>query len=196
MAADFSVTQFSHARRLLLWHGRNAYQRTCLMGQLVIHRGTIMTFVQLVFSLVFYSSAIALFGTMEMMGYSVWYTSLPIFMLCLDEDVREESVAIYPELYEELRKGRSFSLKTMSFWMLQSLYQGIVLIVPPLFLFSGPYTMEEFSALVFTGLINTVLINIMFEVHSWNWVLIGSELGSFAVYWWTLAFFRGSFGKE
>ena len=40
MAADFSVVQFSHIAKLLLWHGRNSYKRTCLISQFIIHRYT------------------------------------------------------------------------------------------------------------------------------------------------------------
>jgi phospholipid-translocating ATPase len=39
LAADFSITQFSHLSKLLLWHGRNSYKRSAKLAQFVIHRG-------------------------------------------------------------------------------------------------------------------------------------------------------------
>lgn len=39
LAADFSITQFSHLARLLLWHGRNSYRRSAKLSQFIIHRG-------------------------------------------------------------------------------------------------------------------------------------------------------------
>lgn len=32
LASDFSITQFSHLRRLILWHGRLSYQRSSVMS--------------------------------------------------------------------------------------------------------------------------------------------------------------------
>lgn len=40
LAADFSLTQFSHVAKLLLVHGRNSYKRSASMAQFIIHRGT------------------------------------------------------------------------------------------------------------------------------------------------------------
>jgi phospholipid-translocating ATPase len=48
LAADFSITQFSHLTKLLLWHGRNK------LSQFVIHRGLIIAVIQAVFSSIFF----------------------------------------------------------------------------------------------------------------------------------------------
>ena len=49
----------------------------------------------------------------------------PVFSLVLDEDVSADIALMYPELYRELMKGRSLSLKTFFTWVLISIYQGI-----------------------------------------------------------------------
>jgi phospholipid-translocating ATPase len=46
LAADFSITEFSAISRLLLWHGRNSYQRSARLAQFIIHRGLIISFIQ------------------------------------------------------------------------------------------------------------------------------------------------------
>jgi len=46
LAADFSVTQFSFLTKLLLWHGRNSYRRSAKLAQVVIHRGLIISIMQ------------------------------------------------------------------------------------------------------------------------------------------------------
>ncbi len=61
LAADFSVLQFSHLTRLLLWHGRNSYKRSAKLSQFVIHRGLIISVIQAVFSAIFYFAPIALY---------------------------------------------------------------------------------------------------------------------------------------
>ncbi len=74
LAADFSIDQFSYISRLIstiltlsvftlsVWHGRNAYKRSARLGQFVIHRGLIISFIQAVFSAVFYFAAIAIYN--------------------------------------------------------------------------------------------------------------------------------------
>ena len=61
LAADFSLTQFSHLARLLLVHGRNSYKRSASLSQFVIHRGLIITTMQAIFSAVFYFSSVSLY---------------------------------------------------------------------------------------------------------------------------------------
>lgn len=61
LAADFSITQFSHLTKLLVWHGRNSYKRSAKLAQFVIHRGLIISVMQAVFSSIFYFAPIALY---------------------------------------------------------------------------------------------------------------------------------------
>ncbi len=56
--------------------------------------------------------------------YSTIYTMFPVFSLALDEDVSADIALMYPELYQELMKGRSLTLKTFLIWVLISIYQG------------------------------------------------------------------------
>lgn len=43
LAADFSISQFSHLRELMMWHGRLSYKRSAALAQFVIHRGLIIS---------------------------------------------------------------------------------------------------------------------------------------------------------
>lgn len=104
LAADFSVTQFSHLTKLLLWHGRNSYRRSAKLAQFVIHRGLIISVMQAVFSAIFYFAPIALYQGWLMAGYATVYTMAPVFSLVLDRDVNEDLALLYPELYKELTK--------------------------------------------------------------------------------------------
>ena len=62
LAADFSIRQFSHLRRLVLWHGRNCHIRSATLSQFVIHRGLIISVIQAVFSALFYFAPIPLYN--------------------------------------------------------------------------------------------------------------------------------------
>lgn len=124
LAADFSITQFSHVSRLLLVHGRYSYKRSAALSQFIIHRGLIISVMQAVFSSVFYFASVALYQGFLMVGYATVYTMFPVFSLVLDKDVTPETALTYPELYKEMGKGRSLSYKTFFIWVLVSIYQG------------------------------------------------------------------------
>ena len=51
LAADFSIEQFCHLVKLLLWHGRCSYKRSAKLAQFVIHRGLIVSVCQTMFSI-------------------------------------------------------------------------------------------------------------------------------------------------
>jgi len=46
LAADFSLTKFKHLNFLLLWFGRLSYKNTATISKFVIHRGLIISFIQ------------------------------------------------------------------------------------------------------------------------------------------------------
>lgn len=112
LAADFSVTQFCHLTKLLVWHGRNSYKRSAKLAQFVIHRGLIISVCQTVYSISSSFEPLALYEGWLMVGYATLYTMAPVFSLVLDRDVDEDLAALYPELYKELTEGKSLSYNT------------------------------------------------------------------------------------
>eukprot|EP01094_Clydonella_sp_ATCC50884_P022154 TRINITY_DN5047_c0_g1_i1.p1 TRINITY_DN5047_c0_g1~~TRINITY_DN5047_c0_g1_i1.p1 ORF type:complete len:1089 (+),score=461.23 TRINITY_DN5047_c0_g1_i1:91-3357(+) len=201
MAADFSIMQFSFVARLLLWHGRNSYHRSAILSQFIIHRGMLITFVQIVFSAMYYWSSVAMFTGIMLFGYSTFYTSLPIFALVLDEDVSEENAFMYPELYEQLQKGRALSSKTFMLWCFQTAYQAAVVTLSPVFIYQYDITLQHFGAFVFTALVLVELINVAFEMQSWTFLewrtwrvpMVMSEVITLAISLPSIVIFYGSF---
>ena len=51
LAADFSIEQFCHLTKLLVWHGRNSYKRSAKLAQFVLHRGLIFAVCQTMYSI-------------------------------------------------------------------------------------------------------------------------------------------------
>lgn len=180
LAADFSINQFSYLQRLLLWHGRNSYKRSARLGQFIIHRGLIISFIQAVFSSIFYFAAIAIYNGWLLVGYATFYTMAPVFSLVLDEDVSESIAFRFPELYKELQRGRVLSYKTFFIWVLTSVYQGGVIMIMTLLLFED--NLFNIVSITFTSLILTELLNVAFEVNTWNRWMFASEISSLVVY--------------
>ncbi|KZT21321.1 protein transporter [Neolentinus lepideus HHB14362 ss-1] len=180
LAADFSVTQFSHLTKLLMWHGRNSYRRSAKLAQFVIHRGLIISVMQAVFSAIFYYAPIALYQGWLMVGYATVYTMAPVFSLVLDRDVNEDLALLYPELYKDLTKGRVLSYKTFFMWLMISLYQGGAIMIMSLVLFENEFL--NIVAISFTALILNELIMVALEITTWHLYMIISEIVTLLIY--------------
>jgi len=194
LAADFSITQFSHIGRLLLVHGRNSYKRSASLSQFVIHRGLIITTMQAIFSAVFYFSSVSLYQGFLMVGYATIYTMLPVFALVLDTDVTGKTAITYPELYKELTKGRSLSYKTFFIWVLISIYQGGVIMFGALLLFEDEFI--HVVAISYTALILTELTMVALTIRTWHPLMVLAELLSILLYLLSLILLREFFDAE
>jgi len=193
LAADFSITQFSHIYRLILLHGRYSYKRSATLSQFIIHRGLIISTMQAIFSSVFYFASVSLYQGFLMIGYASIYTMFPVFSLVLDKDVSPRLVMRYPELYK-LMKGRSLSYKTFFIWVLISIYQGGVIMYGAMLLF-----LDEFIhvvAITFTAVILTELLMLALTVRTWHWMMVVAELVSLSSYLMTLILYPEFFDEQ
>jgi phospholipid-translocating ATPase len=193
LAADFSITQFSHIYRLILLHGRYSYKRSATLSQFIIHRGLIISTMQAIFSSVFNFASVSLYPGFLMIGYTTVYTMFPVFSIVLDKDVSPKLVMTYPELYK-LMKGRSLSMKTFFIWVLISIYQGAVIMYGAMLLFNDEFI--HVVAITYTTLIITELLMLALNVRSWHWMMVVAEVISLSFYLFTLILFPQSFDAQ
>lgn len=162
LAADFSILEFKSLKLLLLWHGRLSYKRSAVLAQFVIHRGLIISIIQVLFSFMFYFTSIPIYNGYLMLGYATFYTSLPVFSIVFDEDVNIQTVTKFPVLYKILQKGRVLSTKTFIAWCVKSIYQGAVIMLGAVLLFEDNYL--NIVSITFTSLIFIEILNVYLEV--------------------------------
>src|SRR5437762_10338146 len=87
LAADFSIEQFCHLVKLLVWHGRCSYKRSAKLAQFVIHRGLIVSVCQTMFSIASKFEPIALYrvGSMfflQPINWLIVFKGLAIGWIC------------------------------------------------------------------------------------------------------------------
>jgi phospholipid-translocating ATPase len=210
LAADFSITQFAHLTKLLVWHGRNSYKRSAKLAQFVIHRGLIISVCQTVFSIASRFEPIALYRDWLLVGYATVYTMAPVFSLVLDRDVDEGLANLYPELYKELTTGRSLSYRTFFIWVAISIYQGLIiqggseLLVPGFTTSTNPGQTSSSSdegsvgfkrmvAVSYTVLIINEILMVAVEITTWHPIMIFSILGTAGFYLASFPFLGGYF---
>ena len=192
LAADFSVTQFHHLTKLLVWHGRNSYKRSAKLAQFVIHRGLIISVCQTVYSIATKFEPHALYRDWLLVGYATVYTMAPVFSLVLDTDVDEGLANLYPELYKELTSGASLSYRTFFVWVLVSIYQGGIIQGLSQILV-GSVDSDRMVSVSFTVLVINELVMVAFEVVTWHWIMIVSLLGTTVLYVGSVPFLGGYF---
>lgn len=179
LAADFSVEQFCHLTKLLVWHGRNSYKRSAKLAQFVMHRGLVISVCQTMFSIASRFEPIALYQGWLLVGYASVYTMAPVFSLVLDRDVDERLAELYPELYKELTEGRSLSYRSFGVWVLVSIYQGsIIQGLSQILVGLGEENFERMVSVSFTVLILNELIMVALEITTWHAYMIFAELGT------------------
>ncbi|KAF1364157.1 phospholipid-translocating P-type ATPase [Lizonia empirigonia] len=186
LAADFSIEQFCYLVKLLVWHGRNSYKRSAKLSQFVIHRGLIISICQTVYSIATAFEPNALYKDWLLVGYSTLYTMAPVFSLVLDRDVDESVANLYPELYAELKTGRSLSYKSFFIWVAVSVYQGsIIQGLSQLLVGVAEDDTPVFARMVctsFSVLVLNELVMVAMEVTTWHWIMVASIVGTAAVY--------------
>lgn len=181
LAADFSITQFCHLTKLLVWHGRNSYKRSAKLAQFIIHRGLIISVCQTMYSIAGQFDPKGLFKDWLLVGYATVYTMAPVFSLVLDRDVDENMANLYPELYKELKTGESLSYRTFFTWVMVSIYQGVIiqglsqLLVRAV---DGPHMLS----VSFTVLVLNELIMVAVAVTTWHPIMILSIVGTGVLY--------------
>lgn len=194
LAADFSIMQFCYLTRLLMWHGRNSFVRSSSLCQFVVHRGLIISVIQVLFSSIFFFIPLPVFQGALQMGYTTIYTTFPVFALVYDEMLPYGFILQYPELYDSLRKGRQMGPKVFWLWMLQSVYQGSVIILLSLILFTDNFM--NVVAISFSALVLSELLNVATEVHSWYPKIIAAEILSLLIYVISLFFLPAYFDLQ
>ncbi|KAG0123467.1 phospholipid-translocating P-type ATPase [Tuber indicum] len=191
LAADFSIEQFCHLTKLLVWHGRNSYKRSAKLAQFVMHRGLVISVCQTMFSIASRFEPIALYQGWLLVGYASIYTMAPVFSLVLDRDVDERLANLYPELYKELTEGRSLSYRTFFVWVLVSIYQGGIIQGLSQILV-GLDQLERMVSVSFTVLVLNELIMVALEITTWHMWMIFAELGT-AIFFFASIPFLGEY---
>ncbi|KAI1214505.1 phospholipid-translocating P-type ATPase [Annulohypoxylon truncatum] len=194
LAADFSIEQFCHLTKLLVWHGRNSYKRSAKLAQFVIHRGLIIAVCQTMYSIAIKFEPEGLYKDWLLVGYATVYTAAPVLSLVLDKDVDENLANLYPELYKELTSGRSLSYRTFFVWVFVSIYQGGMIqgLSQILTEVDGP----RMVAVSYTVLVLNELLMVAIEITTWHPVMIMSIVGTFLFYIGSMPFLGGYFDLD
>ena len=114
---------------MLFWHGRLSYNRSSLLANFIIHRGFIISAIQLIFSCVFYYASIPVFNSYLQLGYATIFTFWPVFALILDKDVTLKIALDYPRLYTSLQDVEYLSAFSFFTWVWKATFHATIIMV-------------------------------------------------------------------
>ena len=181
LAADFSISEFSSLRNLILWHGRHSYKRTAKLSNFVFHRGLIISVIQALFTCMFFFNSIPIYNGILMMGYATIYTNMPVFSIVLDQDADVDTVMNFPLIYKTLQLRKVIGFSSFCLCVFKSFYQGSVIIILALVLFPEN-SFTNIVSITFTSLIFTELLNVMTEIDKFHWAMGISEIVTGIIY--------------
>lgn len=168
-----------------------SYQRSAKLSQFIIHRGMIISFIQAIFTMIFFSVTIPIYNGFLILGYATVYTSLPVFSLVLDQDVDRGTCLKYPILYQTLQAGRSLNLKTFLVWVWKSIYQASIIMFLAVILFNDSFV--TIMSITYTTLIFIEFLNILQEISVIRREVIMTIVFSLAIYMGSIYFFNTLF---
>ena len=191
LAADFSVIRFCDIKKLIIWHGRLSYKRSAALSQFVVHRGMIISFIQAIFTCLYFFVTIPIYNGYLILGYATIYTSFPVFTLVLDEDVSQRQVERFPALYKTIQKGRSLNLKTFLIWTWKSIYQACLIMFITVTQFDQSFV--NIVSITFSTLICIEMLNVLSEVTKIKPMMVFSIVLTLLMYVGSIALFRTYF---
>ena len=127
-AADYSFTRFACLTRLLLIHGRWAYNRTAFVAQYCFFKSMLICLVQLFYAFATNWSGASYFDSYSLVTYNLFYTSLPTLLFVLEQDLSPAMLRANPQLYRTSQRGENLTGKTLMGWLARAVLQAIFLI--------------------------------------------------------------------
>lgn len=190
-ASDYAIGQFSFLKRLLTVHGRYSYVRNLACIHQSFYKNMAFGFVQFWYAIFSGFSGQTPYDDFLLTAYNIVITSAPPFFTALFfKDVLEVTINQYPQLYNDLKTRSYFDFKTVGLWFLSALYHSwiVFMITWLVFRIEPQLTNGQvgdvylFGQLAATMVVLVVLLKIALSIHYWTGVLIGFQIGSFAVY--------------
>lgn len=136
-AADYSMGEFQHLRRLLAVHGRFSYIRTAGIINLSFYKNIFFTTTQILFQFFCFASGTTFHNQWIVTAWNSMLTLAPPFLFGIFErDLEEDTVMRFPSVYSSNRNHRLFSMRTvLEFTIAYSIWHAAVVFFMTYFYF-------------------------------------------------------------
>lgn len=194
-AADFSMGEFQHLRRLLAVHGRFCYIRTAGVINLSFYKNIFFSTTQFLFQYFCFASGTTLHNQWIVTLWNSALTLAPPFLFGIFErDLEESTVLRFPSVYGSNGNNKLFNFKTViEYTAAYSVWHALVLFFMTYFFF-GSETRTAFSnghdaGFFLTGLavssmaVAIALFKFLLSSHLWTGIVLAGIVLSFSGLW-------------
>ncbi|XP_058890476.1 phospholipid-transporting ATPase IF-like isoform X2 [Acipenser ruthenus] len=207
--SDYAIARFRFLSKLLLVHGHFYYIRIANLVQYFFYKNVCFITPQFLYQFVCLFTQQTLYDSVYLTLYNISFTSLPILMYSLFEQlVHPHVLQSKPALYRDISKNSLLSFKSFLYWTLLGFSHALVFFFGSYFLMGEDTSLMgngkilkanrqlmfgnwTFGTLVFTVMVITVTLKLALETHFWTWVNHFVTWGSIAFYFIFSLFYGG-----
>lgn len=132
LASDFSITQFSHLKQLLLVHGARCHKRIAKLVFYSFCKNIALSLSQFWFGFYNGFSGQMMFFDFLFTLFNSLFTSIPILTLAtIDEEHNDETLLHKPALYRTTSSNSNFSGPKFIGWLLLGIWQSFIVFYVP-----------------------------------------------------------------
>ena len=167
-------------------HIYHLYNRSAILIQYFFYKNVACYTIQLYFAFFTNFSAVSLFENTNLAAYNIFYTAVPILMFSImARDIYSDKLLAFPSHYSRNSSNRLLTFKELLSWFLQGVWHSSVSFFSWFFFWINVHqtsddteyhTVEYLGFCVYTSVILTVSIKLLFHSRSINWQLIMSAL--------------------
>lgn len=110
-----------------MYYGYHAYGSLAKIVKYVLHRGMIFSWMQQLFTMIYFFMNLNMFSGLLMIGYTTVFTSLPVISIMMHEQMPFENILSYPNIYRDAKT--EFRPRYLLIWGVISVYQATVIFV-------------------------------------------------------------------
>ncbi|MDP2437847.1 MAG: hypothetical protein Q8P67_19060, partial [archaeon] len=191
-SSDYALREFKHLKRLLCVHGRYALIRNAGLSLYSLYKNAAIFLSQIWFSFFSVASAQTLYDEWIMTFFNIIFTSWPPLIYgCLEKDIDERIIDLYPETYQRTQQNRLFTLAKLTEWMVLATWHSVVLYFGTMGLISWTPSiltngqgigLNSFGQMTMNVGIVVIFLKLIMETLEWNWIVHLSMWGSISLY--------------
>ena len=167
-------------------HIYHLYNRSAILIQYFFYKNVACYTIQLYFAFFTNFSAVSLFENTNLAAYNIFYTAVPILIFSImARDIYSDKLLAFPSHYSRNSSNRLLTFKELLSWFLQGVWHSSVSFFSWFFFWINVHqtsddteyhSVEYLGFCVYTSVILTVSIKLLFHSRSINWQLIMSVL--------------------
>lgn len=168
-ASDYSINQFYHLQKLLLYHGRESYRKNSYYIIYNFYKNIIFVSPMFFFGFLNFFSGITLYEPFLHQLYNVIYSIFPIFYFSIfDREYESEFLVTNPENYIQGNKDECFNIFIFYKYLIIGFIEGFIILKSALIIFyfnsKDGYNLNNlysFGNVVFSGIIIIVNLKVL-----------------------------------